>query len=214
MASQFFVEHQMAASIMTSHPLEAASDIDDVIGTQYGRERSLKEEMDEGYIRNKEDISKEIEEIKDRDQRWENNLLQNENGVDRCDTATNINGDNNKFSATENDSKQNVVLRRQKNRDNYAWTSTLRKVKLDCDRQSVQYTNSGDFSPVADSPDGDEQTADTGPTENMLAEPNKQRIKILINSPQRKLSVDEGTLVIEREDAPKTHLENFSKFYS
>ena len=220
MASQICIEHQMAAPMMTSHPLEMTSESEDVTTPEIGGNKSLKEEIDDVYARNKEDISKEIEEVKDRDQRWENDLLQNINGaeenVDGCVNSAD-NGDNNEFSAIENDSElqkveRRVELRRKKDTDNDVSTSTLRRVKLNCDRQSVQYKNSDDFSPVADSPDGDGQTVVTSQNENNIpAGPEKQHIKILINSPRRKHSVDNDTLVIEKEDIPKTHLENFSK---
>ena len=207
MASQNCMERQIAEPMMTSHPLEPPCDNDDVINTQIDEIENLTGKIDSTYLKHKEEISREIDEVKDRDQRWENESFPDANGAQEIDDHNDTPDDDNEQNTARPLTLSPAVLGNN-NKDDVMRSSSHSQVSIDCDRQSVQFTNSGDFSPIADSPDG--QT----PNENRLPLlPETQHAKMLVEEAPRKDYVDTDTVVIEREDVPKTHLENFSKCF-
>ena len=216
MASQICMERQIAAPMMTSHPLEATSDNDDVINAQIDEIEDLTGKMDTIYLKHKEDISKEIDEVKDRDQRWENELLPNANATWEIGDDNDTPDDDNQQNSAKQLKSSPAELRRNNNKNDVMRSSSHSQVSIDCDRQSVQFTNSGDFSPIADSPDEQTPTVslDSSQNENKLSPlPETQGGRIFADEIPRKDIVDADTVVIEREDVPKTHLENFSKCF-
>ena len=214
MASQMFMERQIAAPMMTSHPLQTTADNDDVINAQIDEIEDLTGKMDTIYLKSKKDISNELDEVKNRDQRWENELLPN--GAREIGDDNDTQDDDNEQNSAKQLKLSPAELRRNYNKDDVMRSSFHSQVSIDCDRQSVQFTNSGDFSPTADTPDGQAPTVslDSSQNENKLSSLHEnQRARIVAQEIPRKDIVDTDTVVIEQEDVPKTHLENFSKCF-
>ncbi len=230
MTSEICVE----THVVTSHPLEARSDVDDVTEQNNDVMKGLTERLvDDVYIRDQEDIRKEIETLKGR----ENDFLKPDRtgvvgeDVFPCDILDQV--------AEDQDGGQDtapVELRRKHGsggthrsapikihgqsdvtsthspgqlstpiRTSQMSSSTHSQVSIDCDRLSVQFTNSGDFSPDADVTDSLPQTLESFPP---FCEKTRRRALR-----HRSRSLDDDIVVIETDSSAvaKTHLENFSK---
>ena len=192
----------MAATV-TSHPLEVTSDND----TEGDTMENLTEQIDNVYLIKKAETTKEIKEVRDSDDIYENEIPSHtaNQGTIRmfCEFT------DNQEEKTEETKLPSVELRRP--RENSMRNSPHNQVNIDCNRQSVQFTNSGDFSPVSESPDGQTPATPSNVVTNdeLSSQPGNARVVVSAMDRSRKSNIDDDTLVIE--DVPKTHLENFSK---